>query len=99
MELTKQQRNEIYKLALHKLKNEIKFGLCTAICPNLVDTLHEKHYINPRRSTGPLIEYFPEFLSFKPKHLSASDMWWGEGEAGNSERVKALEKCIELTND
>ncbi len=88
MELTKEQRHEVYELALSYLKLE----LFQHICPCIMRAVEILHGI---RSDD--LEIFSELLSLKPIGKGIKLSWWNLDKRGFNKRVKTLEKCIEMS--
>lgn len=98
MELTKQQRHEVYKKALQMLYDEVKTGFrCTAVCPNLIDICIQSKFTNG--ACVSIAHHFPEFYAQKPSDRQSFDVWWDHDEEGNCERKMALLNAIELTKE
>lgn len=96
-ELTKSQRNEVYKKALEYHKEDIKqskllwvglYGLCYVI--------RKAHF----RIYGFVVKrpmtLFPEFLAMKPKNKDNTQLWW-DNKNTNRTRLKKLKQLIEQT--
>lgn len=107
VELTKQQRNEVYKYALNLFVEKYDKGhlngrgMCYFIYDAIRDILSslnedEKDSINPYDERIGFIP-FPEILKHKPNIMS-SQYWFNNSDAGNSKRIKILQQAIEETN-
>jgi len=94
--LTKKQRNQIYRAALHEVKH---FPDDPYVCPVLQDGLgnNEIEIEGMTINSFELSKHFPEFYAFKKKGTHAKVCWWLPNRLGNLKRKEALDKCIELT--
>jgi len=93
MELTKEQRHEIYKLALElhledKKRNVFLNGLCSRI--NIARML-----LGIKSGPGTFTAHYPEFFSHRPKVKKILYWWPCDPDDPNRERV--LRDCIEKT--
>ena len=92
--LPEKVRYELYKKALKVAKDRLDqredIGLCL-ILNDLADNKMSKYYFYPDMDV-----LFPEFGKMKPKKLYGC-LWWPSNPQGNKARLRALEKCIELT--
>ena len=92
MELTKEQRLDIYKDILKELKTGNLF-LCSAI------RLHKSLIIGKSKYYKDISE-FVEFLNQEPKIKFFMDVWFNNDDKGRKQRIKIIENCIKiLTND
>lgn len=95
MSFSIKDRHETYKKALKIVKREAalkhgpRFGLCYAIDKS-------KPFLTPSPYQDP--KAWPEFWAQRPKKRIAVDSyWWSRGDRGMAARIRALERCIELT--
>lgn len=92
MELTKEQKLQCYKGALKIIKKKSKFyGLCDCLEDELSKIIKNQIFYN----YSMVLEYFPEFLAYKPMNAGEYDFWF----ESNEQRVEVLNNIInELTN-
>lgn len=92
MELTKQQRNEIYKFALIDLDRLASdghyFGLCNRLYNALCKVEHRASFY---------IGIFPEICSLKPLICDNESFWFPCDESGYQKRREILLQAIEET--
>ena len=90
MSFTSTQRATIYAKAIQELKN----GKARFICPILKSIVFEDYdYAWP--TDEDILTMFSEFGSQKPKETFDDLMWWPKHDLES--RIKALTRCIELT--
>jgi len=107
IELSKQQRNEVYKYALslfidRYMKGHLNGrGMCYFIYDAIRETLcllseQERDNLNPYNES---INFnpFPEILKHKPEQ-PYNQYWFNQDEKGNQKRIKILQQAIEETN-
>ena len=91
IQLTKDQRNKVYKLALHIYTNEeCELYICFCIdiaFQRLYRKLWNKFYVQT---------HMIEFIQLKPEGKGMFYPWWPEED--RQSRIDCLNKCIELTN-
>ena len=88
MELTKEQRHEVYKRALVKFNAGRRY-MCDAIT-DVVQELYDEWY-----GYASVVQDFPEFAAMKPKRTY--DMWGWFPDYEKAKRIKILTDCINLT--
>lgn len=87
MELTKEQRHEVYKRALVKFNAGRKY-----MCDAITDVVHELY---SRWYGYESVMYdFPEFAAMKPKMTYDMFGWFPDDE--KEKRIKILTDCINL---
>lgn len=91
-QLTKEQRNKIYKIAYRKMKGNYTCG-CEALFSSLFPS--EKGYIGYIYVR--MHFYFPEYYLFKRGNISYKNRWF-EGKDEVKQREIAFLLCIEMTN-
>ena len=89
-ELTKEQKNKIYKRALAEIQSGKNNFLCPAIKFAWCVVMDEKY---PEDN---IIGLFTEFLAYKP--INPQFPYWFRDENGNAERKMILENCIKQTS-
>jgi hypothetical protein len=98
-ELTKEQRNEIYKMALLYLEADYKInkkyfrGLCWQIM--LASDKLELFFASPFKNI-PNFRCFPEIQKHEPNEHGC--YWFEISEFGIHKRIKILQQAIEETN-
>jgi hypothetical protein len=92
-QLTKEQRHEIYKLALARAKENEKRRCSFFLCEGL--SLGYSKIFGDTVLYCDVLEMFPECLSQKPPITRTFTCWfdWNEYKP----RIKILKKCIEET--
>jgi hypothetical protein len=101
--MTKQQRNEIYKDALHLLENHPtarKLGICIGICTSLWWAI-DRYELNKRKLIVLVSKTdFPEFYLFLPTSMSQLNYYqpfWLDPR-DRATRAIILEFCIVMTD-
>ena len=90
---SKQERHAIYKEAAKifgGLNGMSAIGLCYCICN--ADERKARVFIH-------LKECFPELYAQMPPGAKEGERWWQANKAGYQARLKAINRCIELTSD
>lgn len=92
-QFTKAERHKIYKRTLEFFKAYVQplgprdeKGIC--FCLLMVTTC--RGYLAAFTS-------FPELLECKPENVEVASYWWPLTPDGDTERIAALERCIQLT--
>lgn len=101
MSLDKQERHEVYNLALeHVYDCDEDVAVCDALLDAADDLGHYDVFSNE--------ETFPEWYAQEPPQSrkptiykntfnEVVDFWWTKTQQGRSARIRALKRCIELT--
>lgn len=98
VELTKEQRHEVYKLALVKAKRDRDNKHLGSMCVNAMDSIKEL-FQKTLREASDLVskEGLPELFNKKPVKLHGhSGAWWFPADDYSS-RIAILEACIKET--
>ena len=98
IDLTKQERNEVYK----KAKARIESRLSRFMCPALLASLVEMGFIEKYNSYLHNIDFnqtFPEFMKRKPRNFydTLVNYWFHPDEVGK--RIDILNSCIKETEE
>ena len=93
MELTKEERHQIYKGGLKNMKYYIKKGIRVGMCHSVERSMKELGFYTFDYDT--MLLSLPELLKYKTERESC--YWFPLNEEGNKKRIEVLTKCIEET--
>jgi len=88
-QLSIEERHEVYKDALKRIKLNQSSFICTAIDMSLWYSKFRDYDIDD------IPEIMPEFAAYKPVGICVYELWWPEND--KQSRIDCLTKCIELT--
>lgn len=100
--LTKKQRNEVYRLALDLQKSDridsTRLGHPqSGLCRILAEALYRLKYSLSWMDCLSAVENLPEFKKLKPKYKGKADFWWGNNPSSRVREVK-LKQIINETS-
>lgn len=93
--MTVEDRFEIYKEALNRIKEDYEMYMCVAIKETFKKRFKLSYLSLSDKELEELSTFFPEFIKYKPEKMYRSNLWFEDFD--KPRRIELLKKVIKDT--